>query len=96
MDLSIKEAFSTIGPAMVTGAKHVADLLVKGENLSKDQLRGCYQGYVACKTFGADAVADENLPEITGDVITGLESFFADTLQEAGVTLPVIDPKIAA
>jgi len=83
------EIFKKFGPVVVEGAGKLADNLVKGEKLNKDQKQGLYMAYV-CLRVGADDIAESVNKELFTMSIDELTEFCADTLTEAGIPLPEI------
>ena len=79
----------TLAPLLISAAKQVIDAIVKGDELSLDQINGIKVGYVAAKLY---------LPKVVADTANtyddeGLETFLAlaeDTLAEAGEAVPVV------
>lgn len=85
--------FGDIYNAVIPIAQGLADNFVAGENLNKDQKQGLYIAYVAAKVYGDDIVeSTENEYDDVG--LEALADFCADTLEEAGIIVPVIPDEL--
>lgn len=76
-------------PLILSGAKSVADSYVDGATLNKDQKQALYAAYVAINVYGDDIVESSANPYDEQALVT-LSDFCKDTLEEAGIVVPVI------
>ena len=81
-------------PLILSTANKIADGMVKGEELNKDQKQALYAAYVIIKVYGDDLVNATSNP-YDDQALAELADFAADTLSEAGVELPSIPSDIA-
>ena len=80
-------------PIVLSGAKKIADAKVDGALLNKDQKQALYAGYVVIQVYGDDLVeSTENEFDDAG--LDALAEFCVDTLDEAGVTVPIIPDEL--
>ena len=91
--MSIKDLISKFAPAIVLGAGKLADSIVKGESLNKDQKQGLFMAYVVIKVGGDDVAESLDSAAFTL-TIDELADFCADTLEEAGIDVPYIPEEL--
>lgn len=85
--------FNTIFPVILQGAQFIADSLVDGSKLSSDVKQTLYSAYVLIKVHGEEIVANSN-NTYDDEALSKLAVFCEDTLDEAGVSVPEIPPKL--
>jgi hypothetical protein len=76
-------------PLILNTAKQIADGLIKGENLNRDQKQALYSAYVIIKVHG-DELAESTANTFDDDGLRTLAEFCEDTLAEAGIDVPII------
>ena len=87
------DLIENLAPVVLAGVQTLADGLVKGETLNKDQKQTLYSGYVLMETWGDDLVeSTENTYDDAA--LESLASFCKDTLEEAGIQVPIIPEEL--
>ena len=89
----MKELLENAFPLVLQAAQKLADSAVDGANLGKDQKQALYAGYVIINTHFDDLV-ESTANEYDDQLLDALSAFCADTLEEAGISVPVIPEEL--
>jgi len=89
----IEDLLKSSFPLIVGAVENIADVAVDGADLSTDQLRALYAGYVVLSVKGV-SLANSTDNEYDDVGIGSLIGFCADTLDEAGLELPDVPARL--